>query len=33
MDANRKEIAREAENAVRRMTARALRSPRCAAVR
>ncbi len=27
MDANRKEIAREAENAVRRMTARALRSP------
>jgi 1-acyl-sn-glycerol-3-phosphate acyltransferase len=27
MTANRKEIAREAENAVRRMTARALRSP------
>lgn len=27
MDANRKEIARDAENAVRRMTARALRSP------
>ncbi|EKS35474.1 lysophospholipid acyltransferase family protein [Afipia clevelandensis] len=27
MDANRKEIAREAENAVRRMTAHALRSP------